>query len=175
MGLQSDKNTKQDMHSVWLLLGANLGDAGITFRKALEKMDEAGVRVVRTSAMYRSEAWGEGVKGVFYNQAAEALTDKQPLDLLELLNAIESSLGRRRRPGVIDSRPVDIDILFFDDVVVSLPELVIPHPRLHLRRFVLTPLCEIAPELQHPLLGKTVYQLLLGTGDHLSVEKIAGP
>ncbi len=175
MGFHSDDNKRHDMHRVWLLLGANLGDAGATFGKALGKMAEAGVKLIKTSALYQSEAWGEGVQGIFYNQAAEVLTDKEPLAVLELLNAIELSLGRRRRPGLIEPRPVDIDILFYDEAVVNLPGLVIPHPRLHLRRFVLMPLCEIAPELQHPLFGKTVHQLLLETGDHLLVEKIAGP
>lgn len=159
------------MHRAWLLLGANLGDAGITFGKALQKMEESGVGVVRTSALYRSEAWGEGVKGFFYNQAVEVITDKEPLALLKLLNAIELGLGRKRTRGVIDSRPVDIDILFFDDAVVSLPELVIPHPRLHLRRFVLMPLSEIAPFQIHPLLDKTVSDLLQESSDSLLVEK----
>ncbi len=159
------------MHKAWLLLGGNQGDVGAAFRKALAKLYEAGVQVVCKSALYQSEAWGEGVKGIFFNQAIEVLTAEEPFALLKLLNEIEASLGRKRKPGVIMSRPVDIDILFFEDVVVSLPELIIPHPRLHLRRFVLKPLCEIAPELKHPLLEKTVSELLKETSDPLMVEK----
>ena len=160
------------VHKAWLLLGGNLGDVENTFKKALDALDAAGLKLVRASALYQSEAWGEGVRGIFYNQAVSVLTVEDPLRLLKLINNIEAKLGRKRTPGVIASRTLDIDILFFDDKVVSLPELVIPHPRLHMRRFALLPLSEIAPGLRHPLLDKTVKELLEETGDTLMVEKL---
>lgn len=171
MGYQSYHKQNNCVHKAWLMLGGNLGDVDDTFRKALDKLEKAGVRVAAKSALYQSEGWGEGAEGFFYNQAIEVLTHKEPFALLKLLNEIEASLGRKRKPGVMLPRTVDIDILFFDDIVVSLPELLIPHPRLHLRRFVLKPLCEIAPELKHPLLDKTVSSLLQETADPLMVEK----
>lgn len=159
------------MHDVYLLFGGNLGNVPQTFKKARQLMHEAGLCAEAFSSLYQTEAWGEGVKGLFYNQAVKVKTSMGPLDMLSTLNNIEMLLGRRRIPGVIDPRPVDIDILLYDDVIVSLPELTIPHPRMHLRKFALIPLSELAPGVKHPILNKTIMQLLHAVADPLSVKK----
>ncbi len=162
------------MNKAYLSLGGNEGDVPLTFKSAMTLMAGAGLQVFKTSSMYQSEAWGGGVSGIFHNQVVGVFTSMPPLKLLKLLNVVEAQLGRKRIKGIVASRPVDIDILFFDDQVIRTKDLIIPHPRLHLRKFVLVPLCEVAPNLIHPLLLKTVSQLLIESDDNLLVKKLCG-
>ena len=160
------------MNTVFLLLGGNLGNVRATFRQAREQINAGPGFIRKASSLYRSEPWGFEAESLFLNQVLEVETSLDPSDLLHALLAIETALGRTRKKGVMDSRSIDIDILFFNDQVILSPKLEVPHPRLHLRRFTLEPLAEIAPERVHPLKGQTMTQLLEACQDPMTVEKL---
>ena len=160
------------MNRVFLLLGGNLGNVTETFEHARQLVSLRVGDITAVSSLYQSEPWGFSSHQFFLNQVLELTTQLGPLDLLHVLLEIESLMGRTRQAGLIASRPIDIDILFYNDQVIVLPQLEIPHPRLHLRRFTLLPLAELAPEMIHPLLAKTVAQLLEECKDPLAVTKI---
>ncbi len=147
------------VRKVYLLLGSNLGDREKNLEKALEMLDERRIYPIKRSSIYETEPWGVKEQPLFLNMAVEVETELMPLDLLITLKDIEKSMGRtyRERYG---PRLIDIDIIFYNYMVIDIPELKIPHPFMHERRFVLEPLMEIAPHMRHPLLGLTVEEMI---------------
>jgi 2-amino-4-hydroxy-6-hydroxymethyldihydropteridine diphosphokinase len=162
------------MEEVLLSLGSNMGDRAAILRKAVVMIGERAGEVTAVSGIYETEPWGFSADTTFYNMAAAVNTRLEPLEFLGVILSIESTLGRVRNPEAdsYTSRPIDIDILFFGDRIVDTSGLIIPHPRLHERRFVLVPLNEIAPEKIHPLSGKKVLKLLEECGDLSNVQRI---
>lgn len=141
-------------------LGSNMGDTERLIRSALDLLNAIpGTRVIRTSSLYDSEAHGEPEQPDYLNAAALLETDRPPRQLLWHLLLIEAKLGRERRKRW-GPRPIDLDLLFYDSRVLDEPDLVLPHPRIAERPFVLVPLDEIDPEFVHPSLNRTVHDLL---------------
>ncbi len=147
-------------HIVYIALGANLGDRAANLRAALQSMPP-DVHVLAESRVYETPPWGYTDQPPFLNMAVKAGTNLSPTALLGYLKQLEVRLGRAQsvRWG---PRLIDLDILFYDDLVLDTPPLVIPHPRLHERGFVLAPLADLAPDLEHPLLRRRIRELLAG-------------
>jgi 2-amino-4-hydroxy-6-hydroxymethyldihydropteridine diphosphokinase len=144
-------------HIIYLGLGTNLGDRQANLQDAVAGLIPK-VGVLRVSSVYETEPWGYRDQPACLNQVLEGETDLQPLDLLVFLKNLELTLGRQAT-FLYGPRLIDLDILFYDQAVINQPELVIPHPRLAERAFMLVPLTELAPELRHPVLGLTISML----------------
>lgn len=154
---------------VYLGLGSNLGDRGTNLDKALEFLTQR-LTVKKTSSVYETEPVGNANQPLFLNMVCEVSTRLEPMGLLTLVKGIESKLGRI--PGGVNApRPIDIDILLYGSQVIDTSNLVIPHPRLTERAFVLIPLVEIAPSVVHPVNGRTVKELLAGLKEKQGVFK----
>lgn len=146
----------------FILLGSNMGDREVVLDNAIKEIEKRCGRIVNKSSLYESEPWGFDTDLYFLNQAIAVETELEPHDLLKELLTIEAELGRRRNENHIgyESRPIDLDIIYIDDMINEDEDLILPHPRMHLRRFVLAPLSEISPDFVHPILRESNSTLL---------------
>jgi 2-amino-4-hydroxy-6-hydroxymethyldihydropteridine diphosphokinase len=161
------------MEEVLLSLGSNMDDRAATLRKAVAMIGERAGEVTAVSGIYETEPWGFSADTPFYNIAVAVHTSLEPAAFLAEILAVEAVLGRVRDPGAegYASRPIDIDILFFGVRVIDAPSLIVPHPRLHERRFVLVPLNEIASERVHPTSGKKVLTMVEECSDDSRAQR----
>ena len=161
------------MNDAYLLTGGNIGDRIVSLQQACMKIEKQAGIVLRKSAVYETAAWGVTDQDLFLNQVLLVSTSLPPEELLHTLLNIEQELGRKRIMKM-GPRIIDIDILFYNNEIISTPVLTVPHPQIANRRFVLTPLNEIAPGFVHPLLQKTIAELLEICPDNLEVRKYSG-
>ena len=152
--------SKVFFHTAYVALGSNLGDKEANLRKALELLEERGVEVVKTSSFICTEPYGVTDQPQFLNGVCEVRTSLVPLALLHTLLEIEQEMGRVRLRHW-GERNIDLDLLLYEDVVMDTPQLKLPHPDMQNRDFVLLPLAEIASELVHPTLQKTISELVI--------------
>jgi 2-amino-4-hydroxy-6-hydroxymethyldihydropteridine diphosphokinase len=159
-------------HQLFLSLGGNLGKKREIFDSTLRYIEAQIGRPLKVSSIYQSASWGFHSRNLFWNQVVQVETRLSPEEVLSEIRIIEDHFGRRREPGKYLSRKMDIDILFYDDLILNSQELTIPHPHIALRRFILEPLFEVAPEYFHPVLKGNISQICINCLDSSCVTRI---
>ena len=157
------------MEIAYLGIGTNQGDREKNLVRALALIEERVGRIIESSSVYETEPWGFESANLFLNMVVKVETKLNPFNLLGTIHDIEEELGRKRGKTRYVTRVMDIDILFYGDTVISTEELVIPHPLVPERKFVLVPMAEIAPAFVHPSLGKSISILLERCRDNSKV------
>lgn len=155
-----------------MLLGGNVGDKSKIFQQTKKLISERIGVITKESSVYATEPWGFESE-LFWNQAIATVTELDPYEILVQTQSIEKELGRISKSTIYEARIIDIDLLFYDDLVLEMPDLTIPHPKMGERKFVLIPLAEIASETRHPQTGLTVMEMLQQCDDLLRVERIS--
>lgn len=152
------------MKKLYLSLGSNLGDRAGNLANARDRLAAAGIRILRASSIYETAPRDVPDQPMFLNQVVEAETGLFPRQVLSRLQKIERAMGRKRTIAK-GPRIVDIDVLLFGESVISTTDLEIPHPRMMGRRFVLEPLAELAPDLRHPIVNRSMREMLAKVSD----------
>ncbi|WP_430812653.1 MULTISPECIES: 2-amino-4-hydroxy-6-hydroxymethyldihydropteridine diphosphokinase [unclassified Carboxylicivirga] len=161
------------MNTIILLLGGNEGDVIASIKEAVQLLAERLGKPLASSHYYESEPWGFKASQNFINQVVAFHSHVDAIEILNFTQMIEKRLGRKTKTGThYASRPIDIDILFIDDQHIQLPRLTVPHPRLHERMFTLLPLTEHWKKWRHPVLNKTVQELLIACDDKGLVRRL---
>lgn len=164
------------MAQAYIGMGSNLGKREDFLRRATALLAERGGELVALSSFYQTRAWGMDNAPDFLNAVLLLKTDLEPEALLELMLELEQELGRvRSKSDGYENRSIDLDLLFYDDLVLETEDLSLPHPAIAKRRFVLEPLTELAPELQHPSLNQSMEELLHACTDETAIEKWTSP
>jgi 2-amino-4-hydroxy-6-hydroxymethyldihydropteridine diphosphokinase len=158
------------MHTAYLSLGSNQGNRALHLAEACDLLSEHQIKIIRRSPIYETAPWGFVADTLFLNAVIEVTTPLDPYALHRAIMEVESALGRTRvnldpvqQPYV--SRSIDLDVLFFDDLILTDHSLTIPHPRLHMRNFVLVPMVDLASGFRHPLLNLRMDELLAASID----------
>lgn len=152
------------MSKVYLSIGSNKGNRSVLINKAIYEIEKKVGIIISRSSIYQSKSWGFDSND-FYNLCLLIDTDIMPKSLLINLKKIEKSMGREDIDGSYSDRFIDIDILFYDNIITDLEDLKIPHPKIEIRKFVLVPMLEIADDYVHPILNKTIKELDNDCGD----------
>jgi 2-amino-4-hydroxy-6-hydroxymethyldihydropteridine diphosphokinase len=158
------------MNRTYILLGTNLGDKMANLLKAVELIKNHCL-LTKQSSIFETAAWGNTNQDNFYNQVIEVNTELSATDLLQILLQIETQMGRVRNQKW-EARIIDLDILYFNHEIIDTENLKVPHPYLHVRRFTLAPLVQIAPEFLHPVFNKTNTALLENCSDNSDVKLV---
>ena len=160
------------MHTLVLSTGSNLGNRSQNLESAMKLIEEKIGAIRKSSSIYESRAWGYQSNNHYYNQCLEVQTDLGAEEILDRILQIERIMGRERCASEYADRIIDIDIIFLNDAILDSDPLTIPHKRMQDRKFVLIPMAEILPGLEHPVLHKTVHELLGLCSDPLKVYPV---
>lgn len=161
------------MKKAFLSLGSNIGDKKKNLARAIRYINVGVGHIIDLSGIYETDPWGFDSEEKFLNMVIEIISDLTPSEMMKKCLEIEVKLGRvRSKKDGYSSRIIDIDLLFYQKEIISEPDLIIPHPHIQNRRFVLEPLCEIDPDFIHPVLGKSIAALLAECSDNTKTEQL---